>query len=69
MSLYATITWGIVSGFVILEAIEMFIDYVEDYFRSRRIHKLLDQLDDAWDDLEENKPTRKQAAKKTVKRK
>lgn len=74
MSTFASITWGIVAGFTILQVIEILTDYVEAYLRGRRLRHILEQLDDTLSDLEyefeQAKPVRKKAAvKKATKRK
>ena len=74
MSTFASITWGIVAGFTILQVIELLTDYAEAYIRGRRLRNILENLDDALADLEyefeQTKPTRKKAAvKKVAKRK
>jgi hypothetical protein len=74
MSTFASITWGIVAGFTILQVIELLTDYAEAYIRGRRLRNILENLDDALSDLEyefeQAKPARKKAAvKKATKRK
>ena len=74
MNTFASITWGIVAGFTILQVIEILTDYVEAYLRGRRLRHILEQLDDTLSDLEyefeKAKPARKKAAvKKAAKRK
>ena len=73
MSTFASITWGIVAGFTVLQAVEILTDYIEGYIHHRRFHKAITQFEDEWDEfvveLEPSKPVRKKkAAKKTIKR-
>jgi hypothetical protein len=73
MSTFAAITWGIVAGFTILQAIEILTDYIEGYINHRRFHKAVSKFEDEWEEyvfeLEPSKPVRKKkTAKKTVKR-
>jgi len=71
MSTYASVAWGIVTGFIILDGWNLIKEYIESFFRNRRFNQLLDQLDEAFDNLDvKSKPTRKKSAvKKAVKRK
>jgi hypothetical protein len=71
MSLYASISWGIVTGFIILDGWNLLKDYLERRLQHHRIQQLLEQLDDVWDNLDvKSKPVRKKSAvKKVAKRK
>lgn len=71
MSLYATITWGIVTAFLILEVVDLITDYIKKELTMRRIDRIVNRLEDAWDDIElDLAPVRKKTAvKKVAKRK
>ena len=69
MSTFAAITWGIVAGFTILEAIDLVVGYLESKARTHRLNQILDNLDDAWDRLQYDLAQAKPARKKVTKRK
>jgi type III secretory pathway component EscU len=68
MSTFASITWGIVAGYTILDVVDYLFKYVEGYLRHRRLHKILDNLDQELDELEyefeQARPVRKKKATK-----
>ena len=69
MSTFASITWGIVAGFTILEVVDSLVGYVESKVRTYRLNQILENLDDAWAELEYDLVQAKPARKKVTKRK
>jgi hypothetical protein len=69
MSTFASITWGIVAGFTILEVVDSLVGYIESKVRTHRLNQILENLDDAWAELEYDLAQAKPARKKVTKRK